>query len=63
MLQGLEFQKDNTTVAVKDPGRLGNREEALKYFELFLKIAPPIKYAQDREEVKKVVDRLKKENK
>jgi len=41
--------------------RLNNKEEALKYLELFLKIAPPQKYGQDIKQVKLVVDRLKEE--
>ena len=41
--------------------RLGLKKEALRFLELFLKAAPAEKYAADIEEVKGVVERLKKE--
>lgn len=41
--------------------RLGQKEEALKYLELFLAIAPAIKYSQDREEIQKLVEKIRKE--
>ncbi len=41
--------------------RLGHKNEALKFFELFVQTASPQKYAADIEEVKGVVERLKKE--
>ncbi len=41
--------------------RLGRKEEALIYFELFLQTATSQKYAKDIEEVRGVVERLKKE--
>jgi len=41
--------------------RLGHKNEALKFFELFVQTASPQKYAADLEEVKDVVERLKKE--
>ncbi|MGA2586258.1 MAG: sulfatase-like hydrolase/transferase [Candidatus Aminicenantales bacterium] len=41
--------------------RLGHKKEALRYFELFVKTAPPQKYQKDLDEVRGVIDRLKKE--
>ncbi len=41
--------------------RMGRKREALRCFELFLQNANPQKYAKDIEEVKNVVERLKKE--
>jgi tetratricopeptide (TPR) repeat protein len=39
----------------------GDKEEALKYLEIFLKIAPVQKYSEDIKQVKAVVERLKEE--
>ena len=41
--------------------RLGHRREALKFFELFVQQASSHKYVKDIEEVRGVVERLKKE--
>jgi arylsulfatase A-like enzyme/Tfp pilus assembly protein PilF len=41
--------------------RLGNKEKALEFLEHFLKVAQPIKYAQDIEEVQQAVEKLKRE--
>ena len=41
--------------------RLGHKKEALRYFELFVKTASPQKYQKDLDEVRGVIDRLKKE--
>jgi arylsulfatase A-like enzyme/tetratricopeptide (TPR) repeat protein len=41
--------------------RLGRKEEALRLFELFVRHASPLRDAADIEEVKGVVERLKKE--
>ena len=41
--------------------RLGHKKEALKFFELFIQTASPQKYVTDIEEVKGVIERLKKE--
>jgi choline-sulfatase len=41
--------------------RLGRKDEALRYFELYVTYASPQREAKDIEEVKGVIDRLKKE--
>ncbi|MFP4082875.1 MAG: sulfatase-like hydrolase/transferase [Candidatus Aminicenantes bacterium] len=41
--------------------RLGHKRKALRYFELFVQTASPLTYREDIEEVKQVVERLKKE--
>jgi arylsulfatase A-like enzyme/Tfp pilus assembly protein PilF len=41
--------------------RLDRKKEALRLFEAFIKIASPAKYKKDIEEVKGVIERLKKE--
>jgi tetratricopeptide (TPR) repeat protein len=41
--------------------RLGHKQEALHFFSLFVKIAPPKTYGKDIQEVKQVIERLKKE--
>lgn len=41
--------------------RMGHKQKALDYFTLFLEKAPPQKYAKDIQEVKQVIERLKRE--
>jgi len=41
--------------------RLGHKKEALKFFELFVRTAPAQKYQKDLDEVRGVIERLKKE--
>lgn len=41
--------------------KLGNKQKSLKYLESFLKTASPQKYGTDIEEVKQVVERLRRE--
>jgi arylsulfatase A-like enzyme/Tfp pilus assembly protein PilF len=41
--------------------RLGHKQKALHFFELFIQTASPQKYGKDIEEVKKVIERLKRE--
>lgn len=41
--------------------RLGHKQKALHFFELFIQTASPQKYEKDIEEVKHVIERLKKE--
>ena len=41
--------------------RLGHKKEALKFFELFIQTAPLQKYEKDIEEVRGVIERLKRE--
>ncbi len=41
--------------------RSGQKQKALHFFELFIKTASPQKYGKDIEEIKQVIERLKKE--
>ena len=41
--------------------RLGHKKEALRFFELFVRTAPAQKYQKDLDEVRGVIERLKKE--
>ncbi len=41
--------------------RLGHKQKALEYLTLFVEKAPPQKYEKDIQEVKQVIERLKKE--
>jgi len=41
--------------------RLGRKKEALRYFEIFVRTASPQKYRADIDEVRGVIERLKKE--
>ncbi|UCC40129.1 MAG: sulfatase-like hydrolase/transferase [Candidatus Aminicenantes bacterium] len=41
--------------------RLGNKQKSLQYLESFIKTASPQKYGRDIEEVKQVIERLRKE--
>lgn len=41
--------------------RIGQKQKALHFFELFIKAASPQKYGKDIEEVRQVIERLKKE--
>jgi hypothetical protein len=40
---------------------LGHKKEALRFLEQFIQAASPLKYENDIEEVKGVVERLKRE--